>query len=130
MPGAPEIARRIKREVVEVTGLTVSVGVATTKLVAKVGSDLRKPDGLVVVEPGREAAFLAPLEIRRLWGIGPKTAERLHGLGIRTIGELAALPGRRSSSPLFSSPPGSAAVRVLSGVQLPKPPVNTVIESL
>ena len=89
---APEIARRIKREVVEATGLTVSVGVATTKLIAKVGSDLRKPDGLVIVEPGQEAAFLAPLEIRRLWGIGPKTAERLHGLGVRTIGELAALP--------------------------------------
>ena len=89
---APEIARRIKREVVETTGLTVSVGVATNKLIAKVGSDLRKPDGLVVVEPGQEAAFLAPLEIRRLWGIGPKTAERLHGLGVRTIGELAALP--------------------------------------
>ena len=89
---APEIARRIKREVVETTGLTVSVGVATTKLIAKVGSDLRKPDGLVVVEPGEEAAFLAPLEIRRLWGIGPKTAERLHGLGVSTIGELAALP--------------------------------------
>jgi nucleotidyltransferase/DNA polymerase involved in DNA repair len=89
---APEIARRIKHEVVEVTGLTVSVGVATTKLVAKVGSDLRKPDGLVVVQPGEEAAFLAPLEIRRLWGIGPKTADRLHGLGISTIGELAALP--------------------------------------
>lgn len=89
---APEVARRIKEEVVATTGLTVSVGVATTKLVAKVGSDLRKPDGLVVVQPGQEAAFLAPLEIRRLWGIGPKTAERLHGLGIRTIGELAALP--------------------------------------
>ena len=89
---APEIARRIKREVVQTTGLTVSVGVATTKLVAKVGSDLRKPDGLVVVQPGDEAAFLAPLEIRRLWGIGPKTAERLHGLGIATVGELAALP--------------------------------------
>ena len=89
---APEIARRIKLEVVDATGLTVSVGVATTKLVAKVGSDLRKPDGLVVVDPGQEAAFLAPLEIRRLWGIGPKTGERLHGLGIRTIGELAALP--------------------------------------
>jgi DNA polymerase-4 len=72
----------IKREVVETTGLTVSVGVATNKLIAKVGSDLRKPDGLVVVEPGEEAAFLAPLEIRRLWGIGPKTAERLHGLGV------------------------------------------------
>ena len=89
---APEIAVRIKREVVETTGLTVSVGVATNKLIAKVGSDLRKPDGLVVVEPGHEAEFLAPLEIRRLWGIGPKTAERLHGLGVRTIGELAALP--------------------------------------
>lgn len=89
---APEIARRIKAEVVAATGLTVSVGVATNKLIAKVGSDLRKPDGLVVVQPGAEAAFLAPLEIRRLWGIGPKTAERLHGLGIRTIGELAALP--------------------------------------
>ena len=89
---AREIAARIKREVVEATGLTVSVGVATNKLVAKVGSDLRKPDGLVIVEPGQEATFLAPLEIRRLWGIGPKTAERLHGLGVRTIGELAALP--------------------------------------
>jgi DNA polymerase IV len=89
---APEIAARIKREVVETTGLTVSVGVATNKLIAKVGSDLRKPDGLVVVEPGEEAAFLAPLEIRRLWGIGPKTAERLYALGVRTIGELAALP--------------------------------------
>ncbi len=89
---AQEIARRIKAAVVETTGLTVSVGVATNKLVAKVGSDLRKPDGLVVVEPGEEASFLAPLEIRRLWGIGPRTAERLHGLGIATIGELAALP--------------------------------------
>jgi DNA polymerase-4 len=57
---APEIARRIKVEVVAAVGLTVSVGVATTKLVAKVGSDLRKPDGLVVVQPGDEAAFLAP----------------------------------------------------------------------
>jgi DNA polymerase-4 len=89
---APEIGRRIKTEVRAATELTISVGVATTKLVAKVASDLRKPDGLVVVEPGQEAAFLAPLEIRRLWGIGPKTAERLHALGIRTIGELAALP--------------------------------------
>jgi DNA polymerase-4 len=89
---APAIARRIKEEVFEAVGLTVSVGVATTKLVAKVASDLRKPDGLVIVPPGEEAAFLAPLEIRRLWGIGPKTAERLHAIGIRTIGELAALP--------------------------------------
>jgi DNA polymerase-4 len=89
---APEIARQIKEEVVAATQLTVSVGVATNKLVAKVASDLRKPDGLVVVEPGDEAAFLAPLEIRRLWGIGPKTAERLRSLGVATIGELAGLP--------------------------------------
>ncbi len=89
---APEIGRRIKAEVVATVGLTVSVGVATTKLVAKVASDLRKPDGLVVVPAGDEAAFLAPLEIRRLWGIGPKTAERLRALGVATIGDLAALP--------------------------------------
>jgi nucleotidyltransferase/DNA polymerase involved in DNA repair len=89
---AAQIARLIKAAVVEATGLTVSVGVGTNKLIAKVGSDLRKPDGLVVVAPGEEATFLAPLEIRRLWGIGPKTAERLHGLGVGTIGELAALP--------------------------------------
>jgi DNA polymerase-4 len=89
---APVIARRIKEEVFAEVQLTVSVGVAANKLIAKVASDLHKPDGLVVVAPGNEAAFLAPLEIRRLWGIGPKTAERLHGLGIATIGELAALP--------------------------------------
>ncbi len=89
---APDMARRIKKDVFEAVELTVSVGVATTKLVAKVASDLRKPDGLVVVQPGEEAAFLAPLEIRRLWGIGPKTAERLYSLGVRTIGELADLP--------------------------------------
>jgi DNA polymerase-4 len=89
---APEIARRIKAEVFEAVALTVSVGVATSRLVAKVASDLRKPDGLVVVSPGEEAAFLAPLEIRRLWGIGPKTAERLRGLGVATIGDLATVP--------------------------------------
>jgi DNA polymerase-4 len=89
---AAEIARRIKAETLAATQLTVSVGVATNKLIAKVASDLRKPDGLVIVQPGEEAAFLAPLEIRRLWGIGPRTAERLHGLGITTIGQLAALP--------------------------------------
>src|SRR5262249_36649409 len=68
------IGRQIKDEVRAAVGLTISVGVATTKLVAKIASDLQKPDGLVVVEPGTEAAFLAPLEIRRLWGVGEKTA--------------------------------------------------------
>ena len=70
----PAIARRIKDEVRDEVGLTASVGVATTKLVAKIASDLRKPDGLVVVPPGEEAAFLAPLPIARLWGVGEKTA--------------------------------------------------------
>jgi DNA polymerase-4 len=86
------IGRRIKDEVRQAVGLTLSVGVATTKLVAKIASDLRKPDGLVVVEPGDEAAFLAPLEIRRLWGVGEKSAAHLREYGVRTIGDLAALP--------------------------------------
>jgi DNA polymerase-4 len=68
------------------------VGVATTKLVAKVGSDLRKPDGLVVVPPGQEATFLAPLAIERLWGVGPQTASALRDYGVVTIGDLAAIP--------------------------------------
>lgn len=91
--GAPaHIARAIKRAVVVELGLTVSVGVAATKLVAKVASDLDKPDGLVVVSPGTEAAFLAPLPISRLWGVGSKTAAVLSEFGVRTIGDLAALP--------------------------------------
>jgi DNA polymerase-4 len=76
----------------EEVGLTASVGVATTKLVAKIASDLRKPDGLVVVEAGEEAAFLAPLPISRLWGVGEKTASSLADFGVKTIGDLAALP--------------------------------------
>jgi DNA polymerase-4 len=67
--------------------------VASTKLVAKVASELRKPDGLVVVPPGDEAAFLAPLPISRLWGVGPSTANALRDFGVVTIGDLARLPG-------------------------------------
>ena len=88
----PTIAARIKAAVREDVGLTASVGVASNKLVAKVASDLRKPDGLVVVPPGEEAAFLAPLPIGRLWGVGAKTAAVLADYRVRTIGDLAALP--------------------------------------
>ncbi len=88
----PAIARRIKDEVRTEVGLTASVGVASTKLVAKVASDLRKPDGLVVVPVGEEAAFLAPLPIGRLWGVGEKTAAALAEYSVRTIGDLAGLP--------------------------------------
>src|SRR5947208_16959500 len=66
--------------------------VATTKLVSKISADLRMPAVLVVVEPGDESAFLAPLEIRRLWGGGAKSAASLREYGVRTIGDLAALP--------------------------------------
>lgn len=83
-----EIAAQLKAKVREVTSLTVSVGVATSKFVAKVASDLRKPDGLVVVEPGREREFLAPLPVSRLWGAGPVTQKRLAALGWRTIADL------------------------------------------
>jgi DNA polymerase IV len=85
------IARQIKQRVLEEVGLVVSVGVATNKLCAKVASDLRKPDALVVVPPGEEAAFLAPLPVSRLWGVGPQSRQALADYGVTTIGQLAAL---------------------------------------
>jgi DNA polymerase-4 len=96
------IASSIKAAVRQELGLTISAGVATTKLVAKIASDLHKPDGLVVVPPGTEAAFLAPLSIGRLWGVGARTAAVLAEHGVSTIGDLAALDpaglGRRLGS--------------------------------
>ncbi|SUZ52303.1 uncharacterized protein METZ01_LOCUS5157 [marine metagenome] len=86
------VALDLKGRIFEETGLVVSVGVGTCKTVAKIGSDLDKPDGLVVVQPGDEMGFLAPLVVTKLWGIGPKTAERLHREGIETIGQLAEQP--------------------------------------
>ena len=87
----PTIGRGIKDRVLDEVGLVVSVGVATNKLIAKVASDLRKPDALVIVPPGEEAAFLAPLPIRRLWGVGPQAQKALGDYGVVTIGDLAAL---------------------------------------
>ena len=89
------VARRLKEEIRDETGLTASVGVATSKLVAKVASDLRKPDGLVLVPEGEEAAVLAPLPVRRLWGVGPKMEEALARLGVVTIGDLATMDPER-----------------------------------
>src|SRR6187551_3557120 len=86
------IGRQIKNRVLDEVGLVVSVGVATNKLCAKVASGLRKPDALVVVPPGEEAAFLAPLPIRRLWGVGPQLQGALADYGVATIGQLAAMP--------------------------------------
>jgi DNA polymerase IV len=83
------IARALKSTIQAELGLTASVGVATSKLVAKIASDMRKPDGLLIVPPGDEATFLAPLPLRKLWGIGPKTEEHLAKAGFHTIGDLA-----------------------------------------
>lgn len=84
------IAARIKNEVKAATQLTVSVGVATSKYVAKVASDLRKPDGLVEVPPGTERTFLAALPVSRLWGVGPVTQQQLERAGLRSIGDVQA----------------------------------------
>ncbi|MEX1102932.1 MAG: DNA polymerase IV, partial [Dehalococcoidia bacterium] len=89
---APTIAAGIRRRVREEIGITASIGVSVNKLVSKVASDAGKPDGLVVVAAGEEAAFFAPRPIRELPMIGPKTAASLATMGVRTIGDLAAIP--------------------------------------
>jgi DNA polymerase IV len=90
--GTPlEIAVRLRRRVLEEIGLPITVGVARTKFLAKVASGVAKPDGLLIVPPGGELAFLHPLPVERLWGVGPATARKLHARGIRTVGEVAKL---------------------------------------
>jgi DNA polymerase-4 len=92
LSGTPmEIAVRLRRDVREQVGLPITVGVARTKFLAKVASGVAKPDGLLVVPPDRELAFLHPLPVERLWGVGPVTAEKLRRRGIRTVGEVAQL---------------------------------------
>jgi DNA polymerase IV len=88
---AERMGADLKRTIREQVNLTASVGIAPNKFVAKVASDLRKPDGLVVVRPGEVQAFLDPLPVSRLWGVGPKTSERLYALGIRQIHQLRAM---------------------------------------
>jgi DNA polymerase-4 len=87
----PVIAARLRAAVLERVGLPVTVGVARTKFLAKVASGVAKPDGLLVVPPDGELAFLHPLPVERIWGVGPATARRLHAWNVRTVGELAAL---------------------------------------
>lgn len=88
--GTPaEIAAKLRREVLEKVGLRISVGVARTKFLAKIASGESKPDGLLVVEPGDEAAFLHPLPIERVWGVGRVTSGKLHSMGIATVGDIA-----------------------------------------
>jgi DNA polymerase-4 len=93
LAGSPaEIAARLRREVRELVGLPITVGVARTKFLAKVASAVAKPDGLLVVPPDHELEFLHPLPVERLWGVGPVTSGRLHRLGIATVGQVAGFP--------------------------------------
>ncbi len=93
LAGTPaEIAARLKRNVLERVGLPITVGVARTKFLAKVASGVAKPDGLLVVPPDGELAFLHPLAVERLWGVGPVTASKLRSRGITTVGQVAQLP--------------------------------------
>lgn len=90
--GTPvEIARRLREQVSEQVGLPITVGIARTKFLAKVASQVAKPDGLLLVPPNRELAFLHPLPVRRLWGVGAKTAEKLHAHGVETVADVAEL---------------------------------------
>ena len=86
-----DIAMRLRREVLEHVGLPITVGVARTKFLAKVASGVAKPDGLLVVPPAGELAFLHLLPVERLWGVGPATARKLHSRGITTVGQVARL---------------------------------------
>jgi DNA polymerase IV len=92
LSGTPaEIAVKLRGDVLERVGLPITVGIARTKFLAKVASGVAKPDGLLVVPPGRESAFLHPLPVERLWGVGPVTAGRLRERGITTVGQVAQL---------------------------------------
>ena len=90
--GTPtEIAVRLRAEVLSRVGLPITVGIARTKFLAKLASRVAKPDGLLVVQPDRELAFLHPLPVERLWGVGQVTADKLHGYGVKTVGQVAEL---------------------------------------
>jgi DNA polymerase-4 len=91
----PAIARKIKDVIFEKTGLRASAGVAPCKFIAKIASDFKKPDGLCVVRPAEVRGFLDPLPIERMWGIGVKTAPKIHAAGFHTFGDLAHADGRR-----------------------------------
>jgi DNA polymerase-4 len=107
--GALDIARQVKERIRARVRLTASAGVAPNKFLAKIASDLRKPDGLVEVHPGEESAFLRDLPISRLWGVGPAAEAVLAGLGVRTIGQLARMP-----RPVLVSRLGASGVHLLA----------------
>lgn len=88
----PEIAVMLRRRIADELGLAASVGVAATKMLAKIASDDAKPNGMLVIELGTELQYLHPLSVRRLWGVGPATRKKLAAIGVTTVGELAQIP--------------------------------------
>ncbi|MES1170733.1 MAG: DNA polymerase IV, partial [Actinomycetota bacterium] len=120
LAGTPEqIAMRLRERVRAEVGLAISVGVARTKFLAKVASAVSKPDGLLVVEPDREEAFLHPLPVERLWGVGAVTAEKLHSRGIHTVGQLAELEASAAEQLLGKA--AGAHVHALARLRDPRP---------
>ncbi|KDE99716.1 DNA polymerase IV [Mycolicibacterium aromaticivorans JS19b1 = JCM 16368] len=103
-----QIGARLREEVRDRVGLPITVGIARTKFLAKVASQEAKPDGLLLVPPERELEFLRPLPVRRLWGVGPKTADKLHAYGIETVAQVAEL-----GEPMLASMVGPAMGRQL-----------------
>jgi len=89
---AEEIARKIRADIVRETGVTASIGVAPNKFLAKLASDMNKPDGLTVLNDGNIGTILPPLPIEKMWGVGPKTAERLRNMGVKTFGDISRMP--------------------------------------
>ena len=112
-----EIARAIRHRVRAELGLPISVGVARTKHLAKIASQVAKPDGLVVVDPETEQEFLHPLPVELMWGVGPATKARLEEIGVLTIGQLATIPGRSLERLL-----GSAAAEKLAALSWNRDP--------
>lgn len=124
LAGTPaHIAARLRDRVRGEVGLPISVGVARTKFLAKVASAVSKPDGLLVVDPDREEAFLLPLPVERLWGVGKVTAEKLHRHGIRTVGQLAELESATAERLLGRA--AGAHVHAMARLLDPRPVVTT-----
>src|SRR6185312_17298215 len=118
--GSPsDIAKAIRARVRAELGLPISIGVARTKHLAKIASQVAKPDGLVVVDPGTELSFLHDLPVELMWGVGPVTKERLAAIGVRTIGQLANTPGY-SLEPLLG-PATSEKLTALAWNRDPRP---------
>ncbi len=110
--GTPlELAQRLRRRVKDEVGLPITVGIARTKFLAKVASGVAKPDGLLLVEPDREIAFLHPLPVERLWGVGPVTTAKLHSWGVRSVADVARLDPE-----LLETLVGKAAARHLQAL--------------